>query len=148
MATFFDVFPHGTIWANNKDGQGYDLLLLGQREPTKIDVDELQRQLDQPDRKTVAKSLEDVGFPGTVSLFKTYGGRASDLQPWLAAGQINRDRNLRLQYLAGMGLNINQSKLIYDEIASYRKFPDDIFVGSGMRNTALRWAIVSQDSVH
>jgi spermidine synthase len=148
IATFFDVFPDGTIWANNKDGQGYDLLLLGQTEPTKINVDDLQRQWDQPDRKVVAKSLDDVGFGGTVSLFKTYAGRASDLQPWLAPAEINRDRNLRLQYLAGMGLNVNQSKLIFDEIVGYRRFPEDLFVGSGMRNTALRWALQPQDSVH
>ena len=90
----------------------------------------------------------DVGFGGTVSLFKTYAGRASDLQPWLAQAEINRDRNLRLQYLAGMGLNVNQGKLILDEIVSYRRFPDDLFVGSGMRNTALRWALQPQDSVH
>jgi len=148
IATFFDVFPDGTIWANNKDGQGYDLLLLGQTEPVKINVDELQQRWDQLDRKSVAESLGDVGFGGTVSLFKTYAGRASDLQPWLAQAEINRDRNLRLQYLAGMGLNVNQGRLIFDEIVSYRRFPDDLFVGSGMRNTALRWALQPQDSVH
>src|SRR4029077_18111866 len=121
IVTFFDIFPHGTISANNKEGQGYDLVLLGQVEPTKINVDELQKQLEQPDRQAAAKSLEDVGFGGTVSLFKTYAGRTSDLQLWLAPAEINRDRNLRLQYLAGMGLNVNQSKFIYDELASYRK---------------------------
>jgi spermidine synthase len=148
IATFFDVFPHGTIWANNKDGQGYDLVLLGQVGPTTVNVDELQRRWEQPDHAAVAKSLDEVGFGGTVSLFKTYAGRASDLQPWLAQAEINRDRNLRLQYLAGMASNINQSKRIYEEIASYRKFPEGLFVGSGMRNTALRWALELEDSVH
>jgi spermidine synthase len=147
IATFFDVFPQGTIWANSKDGQGYDLMLLGQTEPTKINVDELQGRLEQSDRAAVAKSLDDVGFSGTVSLFKTYAGRASNLQAWLARAEINRDSNLRLQYLAGMGLHVNQSKSIYDEITSYRRFPEDVFVGSGMRNTALRWALESQNSV-
>src|SRR5262249_52518088 len=115
---------------------------------TKIDVDELQRRWDQPDYQGVAQSLDDVGFGGTVSLFKTYAGRAADLRPWLAQAEINRDQNLRLQYLAGMGLNVNQSKSIYNEIASYRTFPEDLFVGSGMRNTALRWALQPQESVH
>jgi len=147
IATFFDVFPHGTIWANNKDGQGYDLVLLGQVGPTTINVDELQGRWEQPDYLAVAKSIDEVGFGGTVSLFKTYAGRASDLQPWLAQAEINRDRNLRLQYLAGMALHANQGKLIYEEIASYRKFPEGLFVGSGMRNTALRWALELEDSV-
>ena len=34
IATFFEVFPFGSIWVNNIDGQGYDLVLLGQAEPT------------------------------------------------------------------------------------------------------------------
>ncbi len=38
LATFFEVFPYGTIWANNIDGAGYDLVLLGQTEPTRIDM--------------------------------------------------------------------------------------------------------------
>ena len=70
------------------------------------------------------------------------------MQPWLAQAEINRDGNLRLQYLAGMGLNVNQGRLIFDENVSYRRFHDDLFVGSGMRNTALRWALEPQDSVH
>ena len=28
IATFFEVFPNATIWANNVDGQGYDVVLL------------------------------------------------------------------------------------------------------------------------
>ena len=29
IATFFEVFPHGTVWGNLQGGQGYDLVLLG-----------------------------------------------------------------------------------------------------------------------
>jgi spermidine synthase len=148
IATFFEVFPEGTVWANNKDGQGYDIVLLGSAGPMQIDVDELQKQLDRPDHAFVLQSLTQVGFAGTVSLFKTYTGRASDLKPWLEDAQINRDRNLRLQYLAGLGLNRNEGTLIYNELVSYRQFPDDLFVGSGMRNTALRWALQSPNSIH
>src|SRR5205807_5652459 len=36
IATFFEVFPHGTIWGNTTGGEGYDLVLLGQVEPTRI----------------------------------------------------------------------------------------------------------------
>lgn len=148
VATFFEDFPNGTIWANNKNGQGYDIVLLGSPEPMTIDVDELHRRLERPDYAAVAKSLDHVGFGGTVALFKTYAGRASDLQPWLHGAEINRDRNLRLQYLAGMGLNVDQSKFIFDELLKYRKYPDDFFVGEGLRNTALRWAIQNQGSLN
>ena len=34
---------------------------------------------------------------------------------WLKQAQINRDRNLRLQYLAGMGLNLDQAGLAYPQ---------------------------------
>jgi spermidine synthase len=148
MATFFEAFPNGTIWANTKNGQGYDVVLLGSPELGTVNVDELHRRLEEADYTAVAKSLDHVGFGGTVALFKTYAGRASDLQPWLEGAEINRDRNLRLQYLAGMGLNVDQPKYIFDEILKYRRYPDDLFVGTGMRNTALRWALQTQGSVN
>jgi spermidine synthase len=147
LATFFEVFPEGTVWGNDQAGLGYDVVLLGQVEPTKIDADELQGRLDRPDHAAVAKSLNDVSFGGTVGLFKTYAGRASDLKPWLEGAEINRDRNLRLQYLAGLGLNADESTLIYEEMLAYRRFPEDLFVGTGMRSTALRWALTPKSSV-
>ncbi|MGE5326837.1 MAG: SAM-dependent methyltransferase, partial [Deltaproteobacteria bacterium] len=130
IATFFDVFPNGTIWANDNNGQGYDVVLLGQAEPTKIDVDALQARLDRPDYAAVRASLQQVGFSSAISLLDTYLGRASDLRPWLAGAQINRDIDLRLQYLAGMGVNNFSAGAIASEIARLRKFPHDMFTGS------------------
>jgi len=130
IATFFDVFPNGTIWANDNNGQGYDVVLLGQVEPTKIDVDALQARLDRPEYATVRESLGIVGFPNAISLLGTYLGRASDLRPWLAGAQINRDIDLRLQYLAGMGVNNFSAGAIASEIARVRRFPMDLFSGS------------------
>jgi spermidine synthase len=52
------------------------------------------------------------------------------VQPWLAGAQINRDRGLRLQYLAGMALNVNDEAGIYREILQYRQFPMNLFTGS------------------
>jgi len=130
IATFFDVFPNGTIWANDNNGQGYDVVLLGQVEPTRIDVDALQARLNRPDYATVSESLRQVGFPNAMSLLDTYLGRASDLRPWLAGAQINRDIDLRLQYLAGMGVNNFSANAIAGEIARVRKFPPDMFTGS------------------
>jgi spermidine synthase len=130
IATFFNVFPNGTIWANDNNGQGYDVVLLGQVEPTKIDVDAMQAQLDRPDYAKVRESLGVVGFPDAMSLLKTYLGRAPDLRMWLASAQINRDIDLRLQYLAGMGVNNYSASVIASEIAHVREFPLDIFFGS------------------
>jgi hypothetical protein len=66
-----------------------------------------------------------------VDLFSTFAGRASDLKPWLADATINRDRNLRLQFLAGMGFNLYESDVIYAGMLNYAgRFPDELFVGS------------------
>jgi len=139
LATFFDVFPKGTIWSNDQDGEGYDIVLLGQAERLKIDVDQIQERMhrDTP----LARSLEEVGFKTVVSLLGTYAGQGADLSPWLSQAEINRDRNLRLQYLAGMGLNLDQAGYIYDQILSYRRYPEELFVGSEQRKQMLRLVI-------
>ena len=62
IATFFQVFPHGILWSNEREGYGYQAVLFGQVEPTVIDVDELQRRLDRPDHQLVKQSLREVGF--------------------------------------------------------------------------------------
>jgi spermidine synthase len=142
IATFFDVFPNGTIWANDNNGQGYDVVLLGQVEPTRIDVDALQARLDRPDYATVRASLQQVGFPNAISLLDTYLGRAPDLRPWLAGAQINRDIDLRLQYHAGMGVNNFSASAIATEIARARQFPPDMFTGSPESIGALQGSLV------
>src|SRR5262249_16485424 len=124
-----------------QNGMGYDLVLLGQNEPLTVDADQLQERLARPDHTAVAHSIEEVGFQTVVGLLASYAGRTDQLRPWLENAAINRDRNLRLQYLPGMNLNNNQSKLIYDELQTYRHFPTDIFIGTGWRSMALKVAI-------
>jgi len=141
LATFFEVYPHGTIWSNDDRGKGYDLVLLGQTDATKINVDELQQRLDRDDYRPVAKSVKSVGFGSAADLLATYAGQGPDLEPWLKDAEINRDRNLRLQYLAGMGLNSRRRESIYEELLGYRKFPEELFVASDQRKEELRKAI-------
>jgi spermidine synthase len=148
LATFFEVFPEGTIWSNTDNGQGYDMVLLGQTEPLQIDADELQARLDRPDHAQVKKSLEDVGFRTVVGLLATYGGQANALAPWLEKAEINRDRNLRLQYLAGLAVDKDQGKFIHEAIWSYRQFPETLLVGSGWRARAVKIAITQSILEH
>jgi spermidine synthase len=136
IATFFEVFPNATIWANNIDGQGYDVVLLGQVGPFSINIDEVQQRLDSQPR--VAASLAQVGIGGAVELFSTFAARAEDMRGWLAGAAINRDVNLRLQYLAGMGSNYQQAPAIMREIEEFRRFPEDLFRGSPERLAQLR----------
>ncbi len=131
IATFFEAFPNGTIWGNlNTDGTGYDVVLMGQIEKLPIDVDALQAKLAQPKYEAVRNSLANVGFPSVLNLLSTYAANSSDLRQWMRTAQINHDRNLRLQYLAGLGLNQNLGPEIFQQIISGRRFPNEIFSGS------------------
>ena len=154
IATFFQVFPHGILWSNEREGNGYDAILFGQVEPTVIDVDELQRRLDRPDHQLVKQSLREVGFgeieavDGVVTvpeegidLLATYAGQAPLLKEWSRGAQINTDRNLRLQYLAGMWLNSNMGERILSGILAHYRFPDQTFVGSPEMIDALKQAL-------
>ena len=130
IGTFFAVFPNGIIAGNTFRGIGYDTVLLGQVEPTRIDLDDLDSRLREPAYAAVSESLREVGVRSAVDLLASYAGRAADLQEWLRDAAINHDGDLRLQYLAGAGLNVNESDRVYAEILKYRRFPADVFVGS------------------
>jgi spermidine synthase len=130
LATFFDAFPNGTIWANLRDGQGYDMVFLGQQEPLKIDLDEVQRRFSSPEYAAVRQSLADILFYTLYDLFSTYTGSGSDLRPWTRGAQINTDKNLRLSYLAGWGINSDMADQLYRQMLRYRRTPSEIFSGS------------------
>jgi spermidine synthase len=132
IATFFEVFPNGSVWVNNIDGKGYDLVLMGQAEPTRIDVAELERRVGSPEYEAVAKSLREIGFQSTTELLATFAGQAGDFRGWLMGAAINTDRNLRLQYLAGFGLNLYREDEIYRHMVAYGpRMPREMFVGRG-----------------
>ena len=153
IATFFQVFPNGILWSNERERSGYDAVLFGQVEPTVIDVDGLQRRLARPDHQLVKQSLRDVGlwepkgFEGEeepdegIDLLATYAGQAPLLKEWSKGAQINTDRNLRLQFLAGMSLNSYMGEAILSGILAYYRFPDRTFVGSPEGLQALKQAL-------
>jgi spermidine synthase len=119
------------VWSNTNEGQGYDLVLMAQMDPQTIDVDAIQAKLDSPEYAAVAKSLREIGMNSAVDLFSTYAGRKSDLAPWLKDASLNRDRNLRLQYLAGLGLNEYKADEIYQDMLRFvHTTPQDLFAGS------------------
>jgi spermidine synthase len=131
IATFFEVFPNGSLFVNNVNGGGYDLVMLGQAEPTVIDVDELTKRLESPEYAAVAQSLRDIGFYSATNMLATFAGRAEDLKGWTNDAIINRDKGLKLQYLAGLGLNLYKANDIYQRMVAYGpRMPQGMFVGS------------------
>jgi spermidine synthase len=141
IATFLEAFPNGMVFANTVNGQGYDVVLFGMVEPMKIDIDKVQARLDSPEFARVAQSLREVGIYSAIDLFGTYAGSAKDLKPWTDTAMINVDRNMRLQYLAGLGLNLYRADPIYISMTSHARYPEDIFTGSEKTMQALRQAI-------
>jgi len=121
LATFFAVFPNGTVWGNTYEGHGYDMVLLGQTDPLRTDADKMDERLRRPEYARVVQSLDEVGIHSATELFSNYVVQGSDLTEWLKGAAVNRDRNLRLQYLAGTGLNLDESAAIYADMLAHRQ---------------------------
>ena len=130
VATFFDVFPFGTIWSNQyASGGGYDVVMLAKPEALHVDPAALDARLKRPDHARLEADLTQVELAGVDGLMATYAGQARDLRPWLADAQINTDRNLRLEYLAGMANNVYDAQ-IYQDMLAYRRFPEEMFTAA------------------
>lgn len=143
IETFFAAFPNATLWANTRDGQGYDMVFMGQAEPLKINVDEIAARLDRPDYGPVKESLADVGIYSAEGLFSTYSGQKRDVGRWTEGADINSDSNLRLSYLAGWGINAKLDDQHYRQMLHFRQEPDNLFTGAEDRLKSLYRAIQS-----
>lgn len=130
LLTFFKAFPYGTIWANNRDGEGYDMVFLGQAEPLRIDVDAVQDRLKRPDYDKVRESLAGIDVHSLPDLLSVYTGNATDLDPWIHDAAINHDGDLRLSYLAGWGINSQIADSLYKQMVQYRHDPTTMLTGS------------------
>ncbi len=130
MATFFEAFPYATIWANTVNGHGYDMVFMGHLDPPRIDLDQVQQRLERADYAQAAESLREIGVGSAVDLLSTYAGRKSDLGAWSAGAEINTDGDLRLQYLAGWGINSSMEDVLYNQMRRRRRPPDGLFTGS------------------
>ena len=143
LATFFKALPYGTIWSNDNAGDGYDLVVLGGLNPMRIQMGDLDALLKRPEYADVLESLKSIHIKNALTLVSTYAGNRADLADWLKDAQINRDRNMRLQYLAGMGLNANQIDDIFDEIITHLTFPEEMIVGTEHEKRLLRLMLLS-----
>jgi predicted membrane-bound spermidine synthase len=155
IATFFKVFPNGIIWSNDRQGVGYDAVLFGSVDmkgdaapPIKLNIDEIQKYIDDPAHQAIKQSLNDVHFgenstPGSceaVELLSTYAGTSPRMNGWTEGADylINYDRNLRLQYVAGLHVNNDDAAKILNGIVRYYSWPSEIFSGSPERMNALK----------
>ncbi len=98
----------------------------------------------QPEYAAVAQSLREIGVNSAVDLVSTFTAQKSDLASWLQGADINHDRDLRLQYIAGWGINSDLEDTLYREMLRYRQSPANIFSGSPEQMMALFSAMSGQ----
>jgi spermidine synthase len=139
LATFLDAFPNAAVFANTVDGLGYDAVLVGRSGDRPIDLAQVARRLERRDYAQVAASLRSVGFDSALDLMSTFAADAESLETWLEGAARNTDRNLRLQYLAGQGLNVFAAGEIFAALAGDGpSFPEHLFTGTPVQLEELR----------
>jgi spermidine synthase len=141
------VFPNGVIFGNEYLGEGYDTVLVGQVDPGPIDVGAINDRLADARFEPVRQSLSEIGFPSAWELYGSYAGRGTEMTDYLRDAPINYDRNLRLQYLAGLGLNQREAASIYLDITRNRRYPEGLFLGSESQLQYLRSLVGSWQGV-
>ena len=78
LATFFDVFPDGTIWGNDINGSGYDVVLAGHAAPQPIDVDSLSTRGSRgPSTRASRDRSPTSGSSSGLSLLLDLRGRGA-----------------------------------------------------------------------
>jgi hypothetical protein len=120
-------------------------VLVGRADSRPIDLTRLARRMARSDYAPVATSLRAVGFASALDLLGAYTGRAQDLAPWLEGAARNTDRNLRLQYLAGEGMNSFRAPAIFRELVGEGPaFPEDLFTGTAADLEQLRQRVAAR----
>jgi spermidine synthase len=144
------------LFSNDQQQEGYDAVLLGSIDKPKFDVSALNELIEEEAYWPVKESLLEVGFGSggaefessnrnvITDLFSTYAGQAADLGKWMQDAQMNRDKDLRLQYLAGMWFNSYQSTRILQSILADYKYPQNLFAGTEEQILALKQRLANQ----
>ncbi len=84
---------------------------------------------NHPRHAQVRASLAEVRLENVTALFSTFADQPDNLAHWLEDADINVDKNMRLQYLAGMGLNLYENIGIYNNMLLQGvSYPTDLFI--------------------
>jgi spermidine synthase len=130
IETFVDVFPEALLFGNAKGGRGYDTVLIGPVDRPRLDIDALEARLARSEYLPMRHSLHQIGFTNVSDLLATYAAGGSQLRAWAAGAPLNLDRDLRLQYLAGLRASGMDPEGIYTSILRSSAWQTDLFVGN------------------
>jgi spermidine synthase len=104
-----------SVWNGLAGDGGYNVTLLGQLKPLDVTMSQIIENYSSP---KVRDSLSSVGISSVPVMLSLFAAVTEDIEWWLADAQLNRDRNLRLEYLAGRALNAQLADEIYRNMTS------------------------------
>ena len=118
----------------------------GSSEPSTIDVDARAGAAARPGerRRSRSRCARSGSTPRSSCLAPTPGSTTRHGGLAQATRRSTRDRNLRLQYLAGLGLNLYQSDAIYRNMIKDSQYPEGLFDGIAGR----RWLRCARDAIN
>lgn len=119
LATFLEAFPFTTLWSGESRSRGHDVIAIGTATSSFEPAELGRRAAVNPE---VCQSLIEVEINSVHILQNMFTAYGMDLREWLRGSEINRDHNLRLQYLAGLAPEGRIEQAIIDQITRQR-FP-------------------------
>ena len=127
LATFMSAFPVATFWSSGDDPRdGYDVVAIGWADNTAIDLAEMQQRIDNNER--LKANLDEVGIGSVPRLFRQYCGNHLTLKRTVENAEINHDRSLKLEYMAGLSLFFQEPDAIYSSITEFIDYPSQLLV--------------------
>ncbi len=119
LATFLQAFPRASLWSGQNLANGYDLVVVGTIGDQEISPRTITRRLRS--NRPLQRALTEIGLPNSDALLERFAADGASLSDWLRDAQINRDCNLRLQYLAGLTPESQTAQEIFQAMVSQRR---------------------------
>ncbi len=119
LATFLQAFPRASLWSGQNLATGYDLVVVGTIGDQEISPRSITQRLRS--NRPLQRALTEIGLPNSDALLGRFAADGAILTDWLRDAQINRDCNLRLQYLAGLTPESQTAQEIFQAMVSQRR---------------------------
>ena len=113
VRSFLEVFPNATAWANGS-------MLVGTRDPLRIDADAFNARLADPATRA---ALESVGIVDAASLAGLYTAGPDELRAFVGPGQVLDDDHPRVEYFRTLGTGAAQRP----DLTQLHGDPADVF---------------------
>jgi spermidine synthase len=119
LATFLQAFPRASLWSGQNLATGYDLVVVGTIGDQEISPRTITQRLRS--NRPLQRALTEIGLPNSDALLGRFAADGAILSDWLRDAQINRDCNLRLQYLAGLTPESQTAQEIFQAMVHQRR---------------------------